>query len=489
MAANKKGELSENEEKLVEKINENDGSFEEVQNLLKEKDVRVDCLDSTGMTPLQHAAFRGKKELCELLLAHGADVNSNYHDNSYTALMFATLSGNVEVTRLMLQAGANIHHVNSVNRTATQMAAFVGQHQCVSAINNFFPKADLEYFTVPQGLEKEAKLPAQLVPSLLGLVNSVNLNPVKLSMYLRDHMELIHESYKVAKVLDVLVEKNMKARDTNDVMAVKLHYFATLIRLARTSHDDKNDNLEFWIKSLVRGRDGDGFPEKMERLIRQALKEFPYVESQLLQTLVRQISSVKIGDQPSALQTLIQGVNGQQFAMDDDTCNTCSEKDAIKKCSVCKYAQYCSQYCQKLHWSTHKKFCKKLAELYEKNEKLRIKMEEKQKAEEEKKKIEEEIRKTEEEMRNKLQGEKQKAEEDKKKIEEEIRKTEEEVRKKIQDLKIENCSENGVKLSDGVVKQDSDKTIPDIKRTQDNNGEKLNPSSEEEVKSSETQSS
>lgn len=46
--------------------------------------------------------------------------------------------------------------------------------------------------------------------------------------------------------------------------------------------------------SLVKGRDVDGFPEMQERIIRQCLKEFPYIESQLLQQLVQQIAPVKI---------------------------------------------------------------------------------------------------------------------------------------------------------------------------------------------------
>ena len=45
------------------------------------------------MTALQHASFRGNAELCRYLLEHGADVNSDKHDNKYTALMFAALSG------------------------------------------------------------------------------------------------------------------------------------------------------------------------------------------------------------------------------------------------------------------------------------------------------------------------------------------------------------------------------------------------------------
>ena len=47
-------------------------------------------------------------------------------------------------------------------------------------------------------------------------------------------------------------------------------------------------------RSLVKGRESDGFPEMQDRLVRQALKEFPYPESQLLQQLVRQIAPIKI---------------------------------------------------------------------------------------------------------------------------------------------------------------------------------------------------
>lgn len=45
------------------------------------------------MTPLMHAAYKGKADMCRLLLQHGADVNCNEHEHGYTALMFAGLSG------------------------------------------------------------------------------------------------------------------------------------------------------------------------------------------------------------------------------------------------------------------------------------------------------------------------------------------------------------------------------------------------------------
>lgn len=49
------------------------------------------------MTPLMHAAYKGKLDMCKLLLRHGADVNCHQHEHGYTALMFAALSGEVLV--------------------------------------------------------------------------------------------------------------------------------------------------------------------------------------------------------------------------------------------------------------------------------------------------------------------------------------------------------------------------------------------------------
>lgn len=45
------------------------------------------------MSPLMHASYKGKADMCKLLLQHGADVNCNQHEHGYTALMFAGLSG------------------------------------------------------------------------------------------------------------------------------------------------------------------------------------------------------------------------------------------------------------------------------------------------------------------------------------------------------------------------------------------------------------
>eukprot|EP01083_Nonionella_stella_P226926 805435_1 len=43
-----------------------------------------------------------------------------------------------------------------------------------------------------------------------------------------------------------------------------------------------------------------------------------------------------------------------------DICPVCKEQKANKRCGGCKQIQYCSQKCQSIHWSSHKKRCKEL---------------------------------------------------------------------------------------------------------------------------------
>ncbi|XP_020895534.2 ankyrin repeat and MYND domain-containing protein 2, partial [Exaiptasia diaphana] len=152
------------EKELINAINK--VNIDEVRRLLSSSAVSVNCHDEQGMSPLMHAAYKGNVEITEILLAHGADVNSNQHEHRYSALMFSCVAGASEVTRLLLEAGANVNAENNLGKTAAQLGAFVGQHECVSILNNFISKDDLLYYTKPQGFEKEGKLQAKLVPSL-----------------------------------------------------------------------------------------------------------------------------------------------------------------------------------------------------------------------------------------------------------------------------------------------------------------------------------
>ncbi|CAM4520497.1 ankyrin repeat and MYND domain-containing protein 2 [Caretta caretta] len=368
MAPPRRGELSPAEKALLAVIAQ--GNTEEAGRLLGSKNVRVNCLDEHGMTPLMHAAYKGKVDMCRLLLRHGADVNCNEHEHGYTALMFAGLSGSKEITWMMLEAGAETDVVNSVGRTAAQMAAFVGQHDCVTIINNFFPRERLDYYTKPQGLDKEPKLPVKFAGPLHKIITTTNLHPVKIVLLIKENPLLaeVEALLKCYRVLDLICEKCMKQRDMNEVLAIKMHYISCIFQKCINFLKEREDKLDGLIKSLLKGRDTDGFPVYQEKLIRECIRKFPYCEATLLQQLVRSIAPVEIGSDPTAFSVLTQAITGQVGFVDAEFCTTCGEKEADKRCSVCKMVIYCDQNCQKIHWFTHKKVCKTLKEAHEKQE-------------------------------------------------------------------------------------------------------------------------
>ncbi|KAF7691236.1 hypothetical protein HF521_011533 [Silurus meridionalis] len=342
------------------------GDLKKAARLLRSKEVRVNCLDENGMTPLMHAAYKGQADVCKLLLHHGADVNCNEHEYGYTALMFASLSGNAEITCMMLDAGAETDPVNSVGRTAAQMAAFVGQHDCVTVINNFFSKTKLEYYTKPQGLEKEPMLPPKLAGPLYKIIMTTNLNPVKMVMMVKENPLLVDvvALEKCYRVLDLLCEQCVKQQDMNEVLAMKMHYISCVLQKCLAFLRERDDKLDTLLKSLLKGRDGDGFPEYQEKFIRDCIWKFPYCEATLLHQLIQNIAPdetvSETGSAPMAFSALTQALTGQMALMDAELCATCGERGADKKCSFCKMVVYCGQACQKLHWFTHKKVCKAL---------------------------------------------------------------------------------------------------------------------------------
>ena len=364
--------LSEKEKQFLEAVKKDD--IREVKQVIGE--INVNCQEEDGMTALMFASYKGNDKMVEYLLENGAAANSNSHKDGYTPLMFATLAGSTEVVRMLLEAGAKTGVINKVNRTASQLGAFVGRHDCVSLINNFVEQDNIKYYTKKHGLQEQPKLKEHVAGILHKYMIVPNLNPIKMIFFIQKNKELLTNHKSIYEVMESECQKSFKG--VNEILAMKVHFLCCVLKkaVAWENGDEGKGGLEGLLKFLIKGRAGDGFLLGIEMLIRNSIKSFPYSQSNVFQQLVKLLSKVQIGNEPSAISAITQSLYGIQSADFSESCVCCGERHSINKCSVCKMVRYCNKTCQKLHWTTHKLFC---SELKKKSEVLR---EEKEKTKE-----------------------------------------------------------------------------------------------------------
>ncbi|XP_044015347.1 ankyrin repeat and MYND domain-containing protein 2 isoform X2 [Aphidius gifuensis] len=342
------------QKEIFDKISNNDTIG--LKTLLSSFKVKIQCVDEHGMSPLQYACFKGNKEIAQMLLDQGADVNFCQHEHAYTALHFGALSGDADLCNLLMSHGAKITSKNSVGRTAAQMAAFVG-------------------------LRTEPMLPPHLADSFHKFIMQVNVHPVRIAMTLQKCLGLVDNLEKIHKVLESMRQREMtRGADTNEVMAFKYHYLSCVVqevikcqKLLEARKNDNNlqndkikttDPIEFFIRKLLKHNSKNDIktlnfkPEYQELFLRETVREFPFRESTIFRQMVATLAGT---DPPSASSVVSAAINGQRaFVELSQMCVTCGEDKANKKCSKCKAVQYCDRECQRLHWFLHKKECTRL---------------------------------------------------------------------------------------------------------------------------------
>jgi len=347
--------------KIFEAIEKND--LEVLKELSQSADFNSNCCDENGMTLLMQAAYKGELEICKYLLSRGAEVDKTDHQNSYTALMMSALSGSSDVVSFLLENGADTEVKNSIGKTAANLAAFTGQQDCLNLLRNYLSYSKLHpYATEKLDEGNLLKFPLHLIDDIRCLVMLSNPHPVNMILFLKDHSQMMSADnlQRIENCLSDLCQKCHRTKqDYDEILAIKLHYISSVIKRVRVFFESSEKaKLDKLIKKMLHA-DGNGFPVAIETFIRQTMRDFPFVELPAFQQFVTTIAATKIGKDPTSISCLIDLFNGLRASTSlDKVCSTCGANNSPLRCGVCKKVYYCAVRCQKLHWSTHKLFCK-----------------------------------------------------------------------------------------------------------------------------------
>lgn len=110
-----------------------DGNREAVRSLLKRK-ANVNGAQGDGMTALHWAAYRDDVEMMKLLLAAGANVHAVTRVGAIPPLFLACANGSAAALELLLKVGANPNSINANGTTALMMAASSGNVDAVTLL-------------------------------------------------------------------------------------------------------------------------------------------------------------------------------------------------------------------------------------------------------------------------------------------------------------------------------------------------------------------
>jgi len=97
------------------------GRAEVVAALLANTETRVDLRNRMGFTALTAAAMKGEVEIARVLLDAGANVEGD-NAGGRTPLMFAAMFGRTDAARLLLDRGANARAFDVEGRDAARLA-------------------------------------------------------------------------------------------------------------------------------------------------------------------------------------------------------------------------------------------------------------------------------------------------------------------------------------------------------------------------------
>ncbi|WP_167884446.1 ankyrin repeat domain-containing protein [Leptospira ilyithenensis] len=90
----------------------------------------LEAKNDKGYTALMLSAYNGREDLTNILLGYGANPNSVDHSGN-SILMGVSFKGNLQLAKILIQSGADLHYASPKGQTAVQMAVLFGRTDLV----------------------------------------------------------------------------------------------------------------------------------------------------------------------------------------------------------------------------------------------------------------------------------------------------------------------------------------------------------------------
>lgn len=223
---------------------------------------------------------------------------------------------------MLLMSGADSMALNSVSRTASQMAAFVGNHAAVATINNFVAKSEIEYYTILQGQQTEPYLPVFLLDPFHKFIIQSNIHPVRIALNLQKYGSFNEHLKQLRNVLEMMAEREMqRVNEVNEIMAFKYHYLGWIVaeiikvrdhfqlrKEQAAAGQPITDYCELFAKRVLKENKA-GQLEYLESTVRDCVREFPFRECTVFRQMVSQLVSKECAP---ALEVVRSAINGQR---------------------------------------------------------------------------------------------------------------------------------------------------------------------------------
>lgn len=118
------------------------GSLEQIEKLYSKSPEVINIKNERGHTPLILACYNGNVSVAKFLIARVHDVNDTSDDGS--ALMAATVKGQTELVKLLLEKNADPNLTDANGTTALHYAVMFEQEQIIKSLLNYGAKANIK---------------------------------------------------------------------------------------------------------------------------------------------------------------------------------------------------------------------------------------------------------------------------------------------------------------------------------------------------------